>query len=383
MKKALILILSLILISTTALVFTSAQTEEIDGFEFNIAAIDGSIAGEDGVIVTNQAGLATANLSWAISIHCEKVENNLYRAKADAIQGAGAAPDVTMATDDIVIGIHSSTSDVSQATEYPNVYSKLAALEVKAGMYFTLENIDLTAKTSTNGKAILSVTDPRVEDTSSNDLMGDPVDNPGYVLDVAVEATYTTGQTLNVTITMRDIVPTTGIGLISLKLYYDAAKVDPVVLNDGSLNTAMDAFLTTAPGTNNWEGLSKLEDTLSRYDLSFSTTDAASHAKEDGSLVITVPFTVKATTTGPIVFQVPHAETSALDYDMNTIVGNGGQATSNPAAASESSATSSDVSSQAPQMGDKGSVIFVVFAIVAFVGMIAMSVRIKRKHPKQ
>ncbi len=232
---------------------------------------------------------------------------------------------------------------------------------------------------------MLSLTEPGGgEDVSYDDIMGEPVQNPGYVLDVTVEETYRPGDTLNLTVTMRDIMPETGIGLINIKLYYDPTKVDPVILNDGSLNTAMDAFLTVAPNINNWEGLSKLEPEQNRYDISFSTTDAASHAKDDGSLVITVPFTVKSNATGQIIFQVPHNQTSALDYDLNNIYGNAGIAISNPAAASESSVISSEASVSIPQTGDngdKGTIILVFVALSTLAGVVVVTKR--RRYNQQ
>jgi hypothetical protein len=78
--------------------------------------------------------------------------------KADPVEPTGTIPSLSFASGDIVIAIHSSTSNPDLVGTYPNVYQKINALKVKAGMYITLKNIDLAAKTSNNGKAVVSTT---------------------------------------------------------------------------------------------------------------------------------------------------------------------------------------------------------------------------------
>ncbi|HAN20523.1 MAG: hypothetical protein A2Y15_04195 [Clostridiales bacterium GWF2_36_10] len=382
MKKIIIFMLILLLISTTSIFFVTAQEESIDGFAFNILAVDTTITAENGLILTSETALSESGVGWSILIHCEKADNNLYIAKADAVIPTGTIPSISFSPNDIVIAIHSSTSNVAQESEYPNVHQKLAAMQVKAGMYFTLNNIDLTAKTSTNGTAVVSLTDPRGEASEVsevpefNDIMGDLVENPGYKLDVTAPEFYNVGETVNVTITMKNIVPTTGIGLIHLYLYYDADKVDPVILNDNSLNAAMESFLVTAPNRNQWEGMSKLEEEQNRYDISFSTTDPAAHAKEDGSFVIVVPFKVKDTATDTIAFQVPHKQTEALDYDMNTIYGNAGMTVLYPAAETDESPVDTSI----VETGDSGIIALALIIMTVTSGLTIIIAAKKRNR---
>lgn len=376
MKKALIYFLILLIIGTMSIVITTAQEDEtdIDGFVFNIAAVDDEITAESGLILTSEDALANSMTGWSILIHCSKVENNLYVAKADVIEPEGEVPELSFEQGDIVIAIHSASSDMSEVDLYPNVPQKLAALQVKAGMYFILNNIDLSEKTSNNGTATLSL-EPPDNELPDDDPMGEMVEDPGYKLDVTVEETYTPGQTLNVTITMKNIVPETGIGLIHLFLYYDPEKVEPVTVNDGSMNTEMENFLITAPDREKWESISKLEEDENRYDISFATTDAAAHAKEDRSLVMQIPFTVRSDALGEIAFLVPHRETEALDYDLNNIYGNAGMAVSYPAVIEESIEESSSI----VPTGDSGEIVIAFICLAALVNIIIITASIKRR----
>ncbi|PKM63241.1 MAG: hypothetical protein CVU97_01060 [Firmicutes bacterium HGW-Firmicutes-21] len=163
-------------------------------------------------------------------------------------------------------------------------------------------------------------------ETIDGNILGKPVENPKYNISVAAPSEYIPGDTVNVTLTLNDIISEDGFGLIQLLLFYDSSKVEPVVKNDDDMNSSMDDFLITAPNKTKWEGLCKLEEAYSRYDLSFFTIEKASHAKTNGSVVIRVAFTVKSTAKGDIVFQVPHASTVCADYDLKKHYGNAGLA---------------------------------------------------------
>ncbi|PKM62913.1 MAG: hypothetical protein CVU97_03060, partial [Firmicutes bacterium HGW-Firmicutes-21] len=179
MKKFIAVLLSIVLISTLSAVFVTADEESVDGFVFSISAVDTKVVAEGGLIITSQEALAASTAGWAILILCEKVEDNLYKAKSDVIAptpaGATDLSTVIMGANDIVIVIHSATSNPDNAAQYPNVFSKLAALKIKAGNYFTLSGIDLTAKTATNGKATVSLTDPRETDEPPVEPPVDPI----------------------------------------------------------------------------------------------------------------------------------------------------------------------------------------------------------------
>lgn len=171
---------------------------------------------------------------------------------------------------------------------------------------------------------------PAAEESNDyTDILDKKVTNPEYVLDVSTEEQYVPGETIYVTISARDIKPEGGIEYIQLKLYYDKTKVEPVILNDETgFNKAMESFLTKAPNRETWEGINKLQEELSRYYISF--VSIKDYAKDDGSLVIKVPFKVKSSATGTIAFQVPHKETVATNLEMQDILGNAGMAVSDP-----------------------------------------------------
>lgn len=360
MKKKLIILLIACLIAAIG-VNAAAQEDDLDGYEFNILAVDQMITAESGLILTSASALQNSGVGWSVLIHCGKESGNVYVVKQDVIEPTGTIPNISFAPGDIVIAIHSSTSNPDLADTYPNVFQKLNALKVKSGMYITLKNIDLAAKTASNGKAVVSMTKPEAP-KDYNDLMGEMVEDPQYKLDVTAPAHYVPGQTLDVTITLKNVVPESGLSLIHFYLYYDVDKVEPVVKNDNNLNEEMENFLITAPNRNKWEGISKLDEEQNRYDISFATASTDSAAKEDGSLVIKVPFKIKSTATGTIAWQVPHRMTEALDNDLNKVYGNGGFALST---------LSTGTSSAPPKVptGDPSSVYMLIASVIILAGI--------------
>ena len=396
MKKFLAVLLSLVLVSTMSAIFVMAEDVVVepieDGFVFNILAVDTQITGEKGLVLTSAEALAASSTGWTVLIHCEKVEDNLYKAKADAIVPDGNLKTLTFEENDIVIGIHSASSKPEDINSCPNQPQKVAALKVKTGMYITLEGIDLTAKTATDATATVNLTDPRATESDESivdesidessievpdytDITGELVANPSYLLEVTAPATYVPGDTINVTITLKNVVPAGGISLIEFLLYYDSAKVEPVVLNnDDTLNAEMDAFLVTAPTKEAWEVMCKLEEAESRYNLSFLTSSATVNAKEDGSIVIVIPFKVKDTATGSIAFQAPHADVKACGAgsDLNSnYFGNAGLAIVTLATAEESS----DDTSSVVEPGDAGMIAIALVAVLALAGVTTLAVK--------
>jgi len=161
MKKLLTLVMTAALILTLSSIFASAaDTIDPDGYKFDIKTINGKVENEIGIIITSQDAIASANLNWPVIIICEKVSNNVYKVKQDPILPKGTAPSLTLNKDEIIIAIHSSSSDITQKEQYKNVEQKVAASNVKPGMYFTFEGIDLEKGTVNNGKAICSAKAP-------------------------------------------------------------------------------------------------------------------------------------------------------------------------------------------------------------------------------
>ena len=117
-----------------------------DGYVFQIKGVNTPITGEDAVIVTDQQHYNDCNPKWAITLWCEIVNDRVLKLVKDPIAGAGEVPsEVKLKDGQVCVLVHSSTSDTAQADLYPNVYGKLAALDMKKGQFLVLEGIDLAA----------------------------------------------------------------------------------------------------------------------------------------------------------------------------------------------------------------------------------------------
>jgi hypothetical protein len=56
----------------------------------------------------------------------------------------------------VLLGVHSSTSNTDQASEYPNVYGKLAAQALEIGEVVTITGIDIEAGTVSADATIIA-----------------------------------------------------------------------------------------------------------------------------------------------------------------------------------------------------------------------------------
>lgn len=161
MKKLLTLLFATMLVLSVFSILVSAEdTINPDGYKFDIKGINGTITGEDGIIITKQDAIESANLKWPIIIICQKVSDGVYKVKQAPINPKGNVPSITLQKDEIIIAIHSSSSDLTQKDKFKNVEQKVAAEKVQAGMYFTFEGIDLENGTCNNGKAVCSAKAP-------------------------------------------------------------------------------------------------------------------------------------------------------------------------------------------------------------------------------
>ena len=168
MKKTLSIVLAALLLCTLCVVFAAAEDVNPDGYAFKIDTVNQPVTGEKATIITKQELIATSNLRYSVNIVLDKVDDGLYKAAGDAVPGTGSDPDITLSEGQIILAVHSSTSDPALIDEYPNVYGKLNALAVKAGMYIQLSGIDLTVDGAVeNGTATCTAEDPRAADSSS------------------------------------------------------------------------------------------------------------------------------------------------------------------------------------------------------------------------
>ncbi len=176
MKKTLSVLLAALLLCSLCVIFAAAEDVNPDGYAFNIDSVNVAVAGEKTTIITKQDLIPTANMKWSVNIVLDKVADGLYKAAGDAVPGSGSDPDITLKEGQIILAVHSSTSDPAQIDEYPNVYGKLNAAAIKAGMYIQLGGgIDLTVDgVVKNGTATCTVEDPRTADTSTGTSEAEP-----------------------------------------------------------------------------------------------------------------------------------------------------------------------------------------------------------------
>jgi len=176
MKKTLSVLLAALLLCSLCVIFAAAEDVNPDGYAFNIDSVNVAVAGEKTTIITKQDLIPTANMKWSVNIVLDKVADGLYKAAGDAVPGSGSDPDITLKEGQIILAVHSSTSDPAQIDEYPNVYGKLNAMAIKAGMYIQLGGgIDLTVDgVVKNGTATCTVEDPRTADTSTGTSEAEP-----------------------------------------------------------------------------------------------------------------------------------------------------------------------------------------------------------------
>lgn len=121
------------------------------GYVFGIDSINGKISGEDATICTSSDNLANCGV-WAIWFAADKVSDHIYVATTDGAAMGGSSPSVKLKDGQIIVVIHSSTSNPDQASSYPNWEDKVAALAIKTGDYFYFQGVEIDAGTVTDGK---------------------------------------------------------------------------------------------------------------------------------------------------------------------------------------------------------------------------------------
>lgn len=158
MKKIIILISCLALVCALAVLPVSAAT---DGFDFTSTAtqvvVNGSIAGEDVVIITDSANISNANLKWAISVVLDLTDggSGVYSV-AFVHTGDGNDPAITLEEGQILLGVHSASSDPAQIDQYQNVNGKNAAMALEQGDTVVFTGIDFEAGTVSEGATIIA-----------------------------------------------------------------------------------------------------------------------------------------------------------------------------------------------------------------------------------
>ncbi len=135
-----------------------------------------------------------------------------------------------------------------------------------------------------------------------------------YTLRVTSDASYSEGNDIMLRISLDDIQVTGGITFVSFDLHYDASVVTPVVKNDpASDNEAMMSFLTAPDG---WEGVCSVDEVRGIYKLSYMTAEKEHAAKNNGDVIINIPFVAKMSSSA-VSTRFYISDSCCASYEMN------------------------------------------------------------------
>jgi len=125
---------------------TSSETSEPEetGYDFMSSALDvkvnEGIVGESVRIFTTNEALASSNTNWSVNVLLKKVGEDLYEV-ISVTAGTGTNYAGTLGEDEILLAVHSSSSNPEDIGTYQNVYGKLAAAALEAGDKLTIVGI--------------------------------------------------------------------------------------------------------------------------------------------------------------------------------------------------------------------------------------------------
>lgn len=166
MKKLFVLALALVLCASFSLVALAgeytilengnAQYDTAVGYVFDIRAVNERITGEDAVIMTSNDFTGMIG-SWSVWVIAEEIDDSgIYQAIRNAEAAQGTPPEITLDDNQILIAVHSSTSNPEEAAKenWNNWEDKVAFMAVVSGDCFVFEGIDLDKATCTNGKML-------------------------------------------------------------------------------------------------------------------------------------------------------------------------------------------------------------------------------------
>ncbi|MDD5917461.1 MAG: hypothetical protein PUC63_08090 [Clostridiales bacterium] len=168
----------LLAFSLAAVICVPAVSAATDGFDFLSTAkncsFNTTLQGECVVIITGNDYITSANLKWAIAVVLDHSDGNKYTVSAVNV-GNGTEPSITLTEGQIVLGVHSSTSDTSLASEYQNVYGKNAAAALEPGDTVSFVGFDFDTLTMADGAMIVAGSVDDIE-ISEEPAVSDPVD---------------------------------------------------------------------------------------------------------------------------------------------------------------------------------------------------------------
>ena len=170
MKKALVIFSCLVLVLSLSVLSVSAAA---DGYDFVSSAVqvvvNGSIVGEGVVIITESDNIPTANLKWAVSVVLDATETEGVYSVAFVHVGDGNDPAITLEEGQILLGVHSATSDPAQIDQYQNVNGKNAATALEQGDTVTFTGVDLEAGTVAADATIIAGGNANVDESAPAD----------------------------------------------------------------------------------------------------------------------------------------------------------------------------------------------------------------------
>ena len=168
----------LLAFSLAAVICVPAVSAATDGFDFLSTAkncsFNTTLQGECVVIITGNDYITSANLKWAIAVVLDHSDGNKYTVSAVNV-GNGTEPSITLTEGQIVLGVHSSTSDTSLASEYQNVYGKNAAAALEPGDTVSFVGFDFDTLDMADGAMIVAGSVDDIE-ISEDPAVSDPVD---------------------------------------------------------------------------------------------------------------------------------------------------------------------------------------------------------------
>ena len=259
------------------------------GYTFDIDTINGSVKGEDIVMITDQDSYTSYANAWAITVHLKNVEGELYEV-VSAQAGGGVKPAITMEENDIVLIVHSASSNPNDG--YANWQSKVIALALQAGD--KVQVTDTFAYVLRAGDVIASEDEGEDEGDEGEDeislkdvfeaINADRI-NDG-ALDVILDGpeSYKAGDKFTVTATVKNITAEGGLHMIEFALVYDFEQLKLLngVLADQ--DNALDCITAIPEG---FENLSNAEEGVV-YVIVVTTADLA--VVEDGDAVFFFEF---------------------------------------------------------------------------------------------
>ncbi len=370
------------------------------GYTFKINYINGTIAGEDATIVTSAEKFAASNPLYAINVALKKIADNKYEVInviETPLNNDAAALGLDFSNGNIVMIIHSASSNPADKEKYANWQAKVVALALKEGDTVTFDGIALTKDGATTGTVFVDIpeggndtTSEPVVDTYEDDIIaavGEKTEDAKFDLVVDAPETYKAGENVDITVTLKNVTAENGIAIIDFNFNFDADKLENInaVNKDKSLDC-----VTTLPGGEEtaWENLtnSTIENGTIKASIGVAD-DPEQVAKNDGDVVFTFSFKVKEDATGKIGAWIANESVAGQDAEFTAFGGNGSydimveaeddgdETTSAPA---DETSVPADETSAAPT-GDNG-MNAIVFAIIALVAVAGSAVVIRSRR---